>query len=482
MERKDQAQVTQEELIIQTEYIAKIRLINDSQQKESGIKKLICIQTFGCQMNAHDSEKLIGMAEQMGYSQTSDEKQADIIVYNTCCVRENAENKVYGNLGFLKSIKRAKKDLKIVLCGCMMQQDTVIEKIKQAYRHVDIIFGTFNLYRFPELLYTNMETNQMIVDVWEEHKEIVEDLPTKRAYSFKSSVNIMFGCNNFCSYCIVPYVRGSERSRDIDDILKEVTDLANDGVKEITLLGQNVNSYSNGFADLIRQIHAIDGIERIRFMTSHPKDLSNDLIYAIRDLSKVCKHIHLPFQSGSTSILEKMNRKYTKDDYLNLIRKIKSEVPDVAITTDIIVAFPGETESDFQDTLDVVKEVGFSTAFTFLYSKRTGTPAALYEDQVPEEVAKDRFNRLLEVLNPMIYEINRAYVGRTVKVLVEEVNTHDSTLLTGRTDTNVLVHFKPSNETISIQDNIGNIVNVKITDTKTFYLIGQEENLNSGGL
>ena len=460
-------EVSDVELCVQKSFMEKIKKINE------GKNLRMSVQTFGCQMNAHDSEKLIGMLKEMGYSETAEEKDADLIIYNTCCIRENAENKVYGNLGYLKTVKQNKKDLKIILCGCMMQQDTAIEKIRKAYRHVDVIFGTFNLHKLPQLLHTNIETNQMIIDVWEDSEQIVEDLPTERARKFKSSVNIMFGCNNFCSYCIVPYVRGRERSREVQDILKEIKFLADDGVKEIVLLGQNVNSYGKTlpeqttFAQLIHLIHDIDGIERIRFMTSHPKDLSDELIYAIRDLDKVCNHVHLPFQSGSTEILNRMNRKYTKDEYLQLVEKIKREVKDVAITTDIIVGFPGETEEDFAHTLDVVEQVGFSMAFTYIYSKRTGTPAAIYEQQIEESVVKERFNRLLKVVNPEIYEINKSYVGKTVKVLAEDVNTQDETLLTGRTDTNALVHFKAEPK------EIGEIVEVKIQDNKTFYLIGK---------
>lgn len=471
-EDREKITVSESELEIQNDYIKNIKNINEFEYNKTGKRKTFYTVTFGCQMNAHDSEKLDGMLIEMGYVKGEEEKTADLIVYNTCCVRENAENKVYGNLGYLKHMKEENKDLKIVLCGCMMQQETVIEKIKKAYRHVDIIFGTFNLYRFPQLLFTNLETNETIVDIWKEHKEIVEDLPSVRHLKFKTSVNIMYGCNNFCSYCIVPYVRGRERSRKLKDILFEVENLAKDGVKEITLLGQNVNSYGLGleegenFASLLREINKIEGIERIRFMTSHPKDLSDELISAMKDCEKVCNHIHLPVQSGSSKVLAKMNRKYTKEHYLNLVDKIREQIPNVFITTDIIVGFPEETEEDFNETIDLVEKVRFSGAFTFQYSKRTGTPAANIEKQVSQEVITERFQRLLNVLKPITYEINQGQLGKTLKVLVEEVNKQDDKLLTGRSENNSIVHFEGHKSLI------GQIVNVEVTNVKTFYLTG----------
>ena len=329
MERKNN--ISAEELKKQQEYIAKIRSINEKFEETEGRKKTMCIQTFGCQMNAHDSEKILGMLEEMGYVEAKDEKSADFIIYNTCCVRENAENKVYGNLGFLKHQKELNPHMKIALCGCMMQQSTVIETIRQKYKHVDIVFGTFNLYKLPELMYRNIETNSTIFDIWDKHGEIIEDLPSIRKYKFKASVNIMFGCNNFCSYCIVPYVRGRERSRTSEDIVREIKSLVADGVKEITLLGQNVNSYGKNleeditFAQLLRKVNEIEGLERIRFMTSHPKDLSDELIIAMKECDKVCNHIHLPFQAGNNEILKSMNRRYTKEHYLELVEKIRKE-------------------------------------------------------------------------------------------------------------------------------------------------------------
>ncbi|MCT4596284.1 MAG: tRNA (N6-isopentenyl adenosine(37)-C2)-methylthiotransferase MiaB [Vallitalea sp.] len=431
------------------------------------------VSTFGCQMNAHDSEKLKGILEQIGYIPTEVEKEADFVIYNTCCVRENAEQKVYGRLGSLKNNKKRNPNMLIALCGCMMQQDTVISEIRKTYKHVDILFGTHNLYKLAELIQTRLDTGKMVIDIWENHKEIVEDLPSIRKFSFKSSVNIMFGCNNFCTYCIVPYVRGRERSRKPEDIISEIKELVADGVVEITLLGQNVNSYGKNldnpitFAKLIQEIEQIEGLERIRFMTSHPKDLSDELIEVIRTSKKLCNHIHLPFQSGSTNLLNKMNRKYTKEQYLELVRKIKEARPDVALTTDIIVGFPGETEEDFLDTVDVVKQVEFDNAFTFIYSIRTGTPAATMEEQVPEEVTKDRFNRLLEVLNEIAYKKSVEKVSGTYDVLVEHVNRQNDNLVSGRLGSNNLVHFEGS------KDLIGKIVPVKITSAKSYYLLGE---------
>ncbi len=472
MERNNN--VSAEELKRQQEFMGKIKEIVKQKSEEIGRPLRCCIQTFGCQMNAHDSEKLLGMLEEMGYEETHEEKEADFIIYNTCCVRENAENKVYGNLGYLKHQKKENPNMKIALCGCMMQQDVVLQTIRQKYKHVDIVFGTFNLYKLAELMYTNIETNSPVFDIWKEHGEIVEDLPTIRHFKYKASVNIMFGCNNFCSYCIVPYVRGRERSRCSFEIINEIKALANDGVKEITLLGQNVNSYGKGleenitFADLLRKVNEIDGIERIRFMTSHPKDLSDDLIYAMRDCDKVCNHIHLPFQAGNNEILRRMNRKYTKEHYLNLVEKIRKEIPDIALTTDIIVGFPGETAEDVDDTIDVIKKAKFNGAFTFIYSKRTGTPAATMDNQVEEKDAKSNFNRVLDALNPIIYDLNCAKVGNTYKVMADDVSANDPSYITGRLEDNSLVHFK------SDKSMIGQIFDVKIIDCKTFYLIGEK--------
>lgn len=472
MERKN-ILPSADELKRQQGFIELIRAENDRFKAEQGRKKKMLIVTFGCQMNAHDSEKLLGMLTEMGYTKADNEEDADFIIYNTCCVRENAENKVYGNLGYLKHIKAEKPALKIALCGCMMQQPTVLETIRKKYKHVDIVFGTFNLYKLPELMYMNLESGSPVFDIWKEHGEIVEDLPAIRKYKFKASVNIMFGCNNFCSYCIVPYVRGRERSRTPEDILKEIKDLAADGVKEVTLLGQNVNSYGRGlekevtFAQLLRMVNEVEGIERIRFMTSHPKDLSDELIKTMAECDKVCKHIHLPVQAGNNEILRRMNRHYTKESYLETVAKIRQAMPECAITTDIMVGFPGEGDAEVADTVDVIKKARYSGAFTFIYSKRTGTPAAVMENQVSEEQAKRSFNAVLEAVNPIIYELNHEKVGKTYNVLAEDVSSSDSEFVTGRLDDNTLVHFK------SDRDVIGTMVQVKITDNKTFYLIGE---------
>lgn len=431
------------------------------------------INTFGCQMNAHDSEKLRGILEEIGYVEASEEIEADMIVYNTCCVRENAEQKVYGRLGYLKNYKKKNPHIKIALCGCMMQQESVIETIQKKYNFIDLVFGTHNLYKFPELLQTNLETKETIFDIWKEHGEIVEDLPSIRKHFFKASVNIMYGCNNFCTYCIVPYVRGRERSRKPEDILKEIKSLTADGVKEVMLLGQNVNSYGKtledpiSFAQLLEKIAAIDGLKRIRFMTSHPKDLSEELIEVMAQWEPICDHLHLPFQAGSSKTLRAMNRRYTKEQYLALIQKIKKAMPDIALTTDIIVGFPGETEEDFEETLDVVKQVGFDNAYTFLYSKRTGTPASRMEEQIPEAIAKERFNRLLDTLTPISHAKTQAQIGLTLDVLVEEINQQNDKMVTGRTSSNHLVHFPGSKELI------GTVVPVKIINAKTYYLIGE---------
>lgn len=465
--------VSREELERQKVFINKIKDLNDEFEKENNRKKTMFISTFGCQMNAHDSEKIDGMLKQMGFVDADCEKNADFIIYNTCCVRENAENKVYGNLGYLKHAKASNPFMKIALCGCMMQENDVVETIRKKYRHVDIVFGTFNLYKLPELIFTNIETDGPVFDIWKEHGEIVEDLPSIRKYKFKSSVNIMFGCDNFCSYCIVPYVRGRERSRSSFDILNEIRALVKDGVREVTLLGQNVNSYGKNldeninFAKLLRMVNNIDGIERIRFMTSHPKDLSDELISVMAECDRVCGHIHLPFQSGSDRILEKMNRKYTKEKYLELVSKIKEKIPNIAITTDIIVGFPGETANDVDETIDVIEKVKFNGAFTFIYSKRTGTPAAAMENQIPEDDVKKQFNRVINALNPVVYEKNKSHIGKVYKVLAEDVSGSDERFITGRLEDNSLVHFEADKGVI------GNIAEVEIIDCKTFYLIGK---------
>ena len=453
-------------------FMAKARSWVKKKSEELGRPMTFFTQTFGCQMNARDSEKLLGILEEIGYTPT-DSEEADIVVYNTCTVRENANLRVYGRLGQLSKIKEKNPHMVIALCGCMMQEPDVVEKIRKSYKFVDVIFGTFNIFKIAELLYTHWQQAGQIIDIWDSTKDVVEELPTQRKFPFKSGVNIMYGCNNFCSYCIVPYVRGREKSREPKEIVREIERLVDDGVKEVMLLGQNVNSYGNtfeepfSFAQLLREIEKIDGLERIRFMTPHPKDFSDDLIEVMRTSKKVCNHIHLPLQSGSSRILKLMNRKYTKEHYLELVDKIRDRLPDVSITTDIIVGFPGETEEDFENTLDVVRKVKYDSAYTFIYSKRTGTPAAKMENQVPEDVVKDRFNRLLATINEVSHTISARYEGQSAKALVECINDHDSSLVTGRLTNNMLVHF-PGDESL-----IGNIVDVKLTECKGFYYMGE---------
>jgi tRNA-2-methylthio-N6-dimethylallyladenosine synthase len=470
----------EEETRRQYEYMEKAKSYVAAEEEKLGRKLTFCVHTFGCQMNARDSEKLVGILEQIGYVESEDE-HSDFVIYNTCTVRENANNKVYGRLGYLSGYKKKNPHMKIALCGCMMQEAVVVEKIKKSYRAVDLIFGTHNIYKFAELLCRCFESDSMIIDIWKDTDKIVEDLPIKRKYSFKSGVNIMFGCDNFCSYCIVPYVRGRERSREPKDILREIEGLVADGVTEVMLLGQNVNSYGKNledpitFAQLLREADKIDGLERIRFMTSHPKDLSDELIAAIRDCKKVCHHMHLPLQSGSSEILKRMNRHYTKEQYLELVEKLRREIPDIAITTDIIVGFPGETEEDFAETMDVVKKVEYDSAFTFIYSKRTGTPAAVMEDQVPEDVIKRRFDELLKCVQTISAKKAEALTGKTYPVLIEEQNAQDETLVTGRLSNNSVVHLKGT------ADMIGKIYPVTLKECKGFYYLGERSDGEASG-
>ena len=452
-------------------FMAKARDYVKRKSAELGRPMTFFTQTFGCQMNARDSEKLAGILERIGYAET-DTEDADFVIYNTCTVRENANLRVYGRLGQMKRTKQRHPDMLIALCGCMMQEPLVVDKIRKSYRHVDIIFGTHNIFKLAELIQTRLNTGKMVVDIWKDTNQIVEDLPNERKYSFKTGVNIMFGCNNFCSYCIVPYVRGRERSREPKDIIREIERDVADGVKEVMLLGQNVNSYGKNlehpisFAKLLQEIEKIEGLERIRFMTSHPKDLSDELIAVMGQSKKICRHLHLPLQSGSSRILKLMNRKYTKESYLDLVDRIRKGCPDISLTTDIIVGFPGETEEDFLETMDVVEKVGFDSAFTFIYSKRTGTPAASMDNQVPEDVVKDRFDRLLKLVQQKASEASARFTGSVQKVLVEDVNEHDETMVTGRMSNNLLVHFKGT------PDLIGQIVDVHLEECKGFYYIG----------
>lgn len=452
------------------------------------------IETFGCQMNFKDSEKLAGVLEKIGFVEKEDEN-ADFVLYNTCTVRENANQRVYGRIGYLGKLKKTKNpNMVIAMCGCMMQEAEPVENIKKSYRFVDLIFGTHNIYKLAELLFTVYSNRgevkpgtrktkaSMVIDIWKDTDRIVEELPSKLKAPFKAGVNIMFGCNNFCSYCIVPYVRGRERSREPEDIIKEIKKFVSEGVIEVMLLGQNVNSYGKNlqnpvsFARLLQMIEKIDGLERIRFMTSHPKDLSDELIEVMKNSPKICHHIHLPVQSGSTRLLKIMNRRYTKEDYLKLIEKIRAAIPDIAITTDIIVGFPGETEEDFLETLDVCRRVCYDSAFTFIYSKRTGTPAASFDDQVPEDVIKERFDRLLKVVAECSAQKAGTLSGETKTVLVEELDREGSkgcraghVMLTGRLDNNLLVHFEGDPELV------GKLVRVKLTECKDFYYFGEME-------
>ncbi|MBR1599078.1 MAG: tRNA (N6-isopentenyl adenosine(37)-C2)-methylthiotransferase MiaB [Lachnospiraceae bacterium] len=460
------------EALRQKEIMERLKVRISDISKELGRPLTYCSICFGCQMNAKDSEKLEGILETIGYVRT-DSEDCDFLIMNTCTVRENANLRVYGRLGQLKKYKKNNPHMMIALCGCMMQESLVVEKIKESYRHVDIIFGTHNVFKLAELIETKLDTKGMVIDIWEGTSEIVEDLPSERKYDFKCGVNIMFGCNNFCTYCIVPYVRGRERSRRPEDIIKEIKELVADGVVEIMLLGQNVNSYGKNlepkitFAQLLTQVEQIEGLKRIRFMTSHPKDLSDELIEVMAKSKKICRHLHLPFQAGSSRVLKDMNRCYTKEQYLELVDKIRTAMPDISLTTDIIVGFPTETEEDFKETLDVVRRVRYDSAFTFIYSKRTGTPAANMEYVSTDEEIKERFDKLLSEVQSIAKETCGRYEGTTQEVLVEGVNEQDPSLVTGRLSNNLLVHFPGTS------DMIGRFMDVKLTEAKGFYYLGE---------
>lgn len=466
--------------------------------ENAGKKLTFSCNTFGCQMNFRDSEKIAGILEKIGFINTED-KNPDFVILNTCTIRENADQKVYGNLGYLKKLKELNPNMIIALCGCMMQETTVVQKLRESYSFIDLIYGTHNIYKLAELVFAMFSEksyaahhpvkkngkykikHSMLVDIWKDTDKIVEDLPNERKYSFKASVNITYGCDNFCTYCIVPYVRGRERSRRPEDIVKEIKCLAAAGVIEIMLLGQNVNSYGKGlttaarepvtFAGLLKMIEEVEGIKRIRFMTPHPKDFSDELIEVIAESEKICRHIHLPFQAGSNNVLRRMNRRYTKEAYLELANKIKTRIPDIALTTDIIVGFPGETEEDFEDTLDVVRKIRYQSAYMFEYSKRTGTPAAVMADQVETEAVKKRFKRLQDTVAEYADDSFGNEVGKTVEVLAEEVNSEEPLVITGRMSNNTLVHFKVQDG--SKEDYIGRLLNVKITENCRFYLMGE---------
>lgn len=453
-------------------YIQKCKELVKIKEQQYGRKLSACVVTFGCQMNFKDSEKLMGILSEIGYEETDDE-HADLVLYNTCTVRENANLKIYGRLGYLSKIKEKNPEMIIGLCGCMMQEPQVVEKLNKSYRFIDMIFGTHNIFLLAQLLYERLISGHKVEDIWDGTTEIVEELPTVRKYDFKSGVNIMYGCNNFCSYCIVPYVRGRERSRNPEDIIDEIKHLVSNGVVEIMLLGQNVNSYGKTlenpitFAQLLQRIEDIEGLKRIRFMTSHPKDLSDELIKVMAKSKKICKQMHLPLQSGSSRLLKIMNRHYNKEQYLTLVEKLRKEIPDIGITTDIIVGFPGETEEDFEETLDVVKKAQYDSAFTFIYSKRSGTPAAKMPDQVPEDIVKDRFDRLLSLVNSISKEKTKTLEGSVQEVLVEEVNKKIPGYVSGRLSNNSVVHF-PADVSL-----IGSLVNVKLKEAKGFYYMGE---------
>lgn len=449
----------------QREYINKVKDLNSDSQRYYNIL------TMGCQLNENDSEKIAGMLTEMGYRETDDLECASIFILNTCCVRENAEEKLFGKLGELKKLKQKNNSI-IAICGCMMQEKHIQDKLKQSYPYVDIIFGTHTLHKLPEDLYKVLSKKNKVQDILDIDGEIYEGLPIKRENSKSASVTIMYGCNNFCSYCIVPYVRGRERSRRAEDILNEIRELANEGYKEITLLGQNVNSYKGengyGFANLLRYVQKIDGIEIIKFISPHPKDFTDDVIDAIKDCDKVSKLIHLPLQSGSTEVLRKMNRKYTKEQYLQLVEKIKSKVPDVLFSTDIIVGFPEETEEDFNETLDVVRKVNFEQIFMFIYSRRVGTPADRMTNQVPEEIKHQRFDKLKNLFEEQVELNNKKYIGTVQKILVEGISKNDEKMLTGRTNSNKVVIFEGDKELI------GKIINIEIISEHKWFLKGKK--------
>ena len=460
-------------------YINKCKEIIKAKEAALGRKLTACVCTFGCQMNFKDSEKLLGILTEIGYEETEDE-HADLVLYNTCTVRENANLKIYGRLGYLSKIKEKNPDMIIGLCGCMMQEPQVVEKLNKSYKFIDLIFGTHNVFLLAELLYERLISGHKIQDIWDGTTEIVEDLPAVRKYDFKSGVNIMYGCDNFCSYCIVPYVRGRERSRNPEDIINEIKDLVANGVVEIMLLGQNVNSYGKNlenpitFAQLLEQVEKIDGLKRIRFMTSHPKDLSDELIEVMAKSKKICKQMHLPLQSGSTALLQKMNRHYTKEQYLELVRKLREAIPDIGISTDIIVGFPGETEEQFNELYEFVKKVRFDRMGAFTYSQEEDTPAADFPNQVDEEIKEERLDRLMTLQQGISLELNKAKLGKTLEVLVEGYD-EESFLFYGRSrgdsiDVDGKVYFATEEEVTP-----GDIIKVKILDADEYDLTGQAE-------
>jgi tRNA-2-methylthio-N6-dimethylallyladenosine synthase len=467
----DMAPVTEPER--QYYFIENARVLISRKEEELDHPLSFHVTTFGCQMNARDSEKMTGILTDMGLVETDSETEADIVLFNTCTIRDNANQKFYGHLGTLGGKNRRNRDRIVAVCGCMAQEKDCVEKLRKDYKFVNIVFGTHNIYKLAELICRHLNGEKQVIDVWDRPGDIVEDIPSIRKYPFKSGVNIMFGCNNYCTYCIVPYVRGNERSREAGEIIRECERLAADGVKEVMLLGQNVNSYGNGieggisFPELLKEVEKVDGIERIRFMTSHPKDLSDELIKVMKESRKICRHIHLPLQSGSTRILKAMNRRYTREQYLELALKIRREIPGIAITTDIIVGFPGETTQDVDDTIDMIHRVKYDGAFTFVYSPRTGTPAAAMDGRQSKEWIRTEFDRVLAAVQEESREMAGRYLGNVETVLVEEMNEHDPGLVTGRMSNNLMVHF-PGDASL-----IGKLTDVKLTECRGFYYMGE---------
>lgn len=466
-------EITEEQIKEQKSFIMKLREENGNFAAKNGRVRLALTETYGCQQNENDTERIRGMLSEAGFEFTDDHEKADVVIYNTCAVRENAEQKVFGRLGILKHIKESRRDMVIGICGCMVQQEHITEKIRKVHPQVDLIFGTHALYKMPQLLYEAMHRKKTVVDITDSDGAIAEDIPILRDAKEKAWVSVMYGCNNFCSYCIVPYVRGRERSREPEAILNEVRELVADGCSEISLLGQNVNSYGKDlerdidFSDLMRMVNEIEGVERIRFMTSHPKDLSDKLIETIRDCDKVCKQLHLPFQAGSDRVLKEMNRKYTKAQYLEKIEKVKREIPGISLSTDVIVGFPTETNEDFEETLDVLKKVEFDNIFSFIYSKREGTPAAKLDFVLTDDEIHKNFNRLLEVQNEISKRKNDAYVGRVETVLVDGVSKNAENMLSGRCESSKIVNFRGDKSLI------GKYIKVKITQSHTWSLNGE---------
>lgn len=465
--------ITEEQMNEQRAFMTKIKEENNNFATKHGHKRLALTRTYGCQQNENDTERIRGMLFEAGFDFTEDEEKADVIIYNTCAVRENAEQKVFGRLGILKHLKEARPDMIIAVCGCMVQQEHIAQRIKEVYSHVDLVFGTHALYRMPKLLYDAMRAKKTVIDIENSDGAIAEAIPTKRDNGFSAWVSVMYGCNNFCSYCIVPYVRGRERSRKHEDILAEVKGLVASGCTEISLLGQNVNSYGKDleeqidFADLLRMVNEVEGIERIRFMTSHPKDLSDRLIEAMRDCKKVCRQLHLPFQAGNDRVLKEMNRKYTSREYLDKIRRVKEMIPDIFLSSDVIVGFPTETNEEFEDTIKVLKEVEFDHIFSFIYSRREGTPAAKLDFVLTDEEIHRNFDRLLEVQNEISKRKNEAYLGRVEKVLVEGISIKNPDMLSGRCESSKIVNFKGDKSLI------GKYVNVRVTEAMTWSLNGE---------